>query len=98
MGYRTATLTTYNCAINAWDGRVPGKVGGLSAQQAHIIERDNDFAADDKLGQVVQVAQRPVFQNPSPETHRRVQFPVDSFQFHTNGSAAHLALAGDRFG
>jgi hypothetical protein len=72
-----------------------------SAQQAHVIERDNDFAADDKLGQVVQVAQRPVFQNPSPEIHRRVQFPVDSFQFHKNGSAAHLALTGyfrDRFG
>jgi len=77
------------------------KVERSSAQQAHVIERDNDFAANDKFGQVVQVAQRPVFQNPSPEIHRRMQFPVDSFQFHTNGSAAHLALAGyfrDRFG
>ena len=77
------------------------KVKRSSAQQADIIERDNDFTADDKFGQVVQVPQRPVFQNPSPEIHRRVRFPVDSFQFHTNGSAAHLALFGyfrDRFG
>jgi hypothetical protein len=57
-----------------------------SAQQAYVIERYNDLTADDKLCQVVQVAQRPVFQNPSPEVHRRLQFPVDSFQFHKNGS------------
>ena len=72
-----------------------------SAQQAYVIERDNDFAPDDELRQVVQVAQRPVFQNPSPEIHRRVQFPVDRFQFHKNGSTAHLGLTGyfrDRFG
>jgi hypothetical protein len=65
-----------------------------SAQQGYVIERDNDFAPDDELRQVVQVAQRPVLQNPSPEIHRRGQFPVDSFQLHTNGSAVHLALAG----
>src|SRR6266513_1216751 len=53
-----------------------------SAQQAYVIERDNDFAPDDELRQVVQVAQRPVFQNPSPEIHRRGQFPVDSLQRH----------------
>ncbi len=65
-----------------------------SAQQAYIIERDNDFAPDDELCQVVQVAQRPVFQNLSPEIHRGGQFPVDSFQLHNKGSAVHLALAG----
>src|SRR5437764_15414215 len=65
-----------------------------SAQQAYVIERDNDFAPDDELRQVVQVAQRPVFQNPSPEIHRRGQFPVDSSQLHKNGSAVHLPPAG----
>ena len=64
-----------------------------SAQQAYVIERDNDFAPDDELRQVIQVVQRPVFQNPSPEIHRRGQFSVDSVQLHTNGSAVHLALA-----
>ena len=68
--------------------------GMIKRQQAYVIERDNDFAPDDELRQVVQVAQRPVFQNLSPEIHRRGQFPVDSFQLHKNGSAVHLALAG----
>ena len=73
----------------------------LSAQQTYVIERDNDFAPDDEFRQVVQVAQRPVFQNPAPKIHRRMQLPVDSFQFHKSGSAVHLVLAGyfrGRFG
>jgi hypothetical protein len=65
-----------------------------SAQQPYVIERDNDLAPDDELCQVVQIAQRPIFQNPSPEIHCRGQFPVDSFQLHKNGSAVHLAPAG----
>jgi hypothetical protein len=72
-----------------------------SAQQPYVIERDNDLAPDDELCQVVQIAHRPIFQNPSPEIHRRGQFPVDSFQLHKNGSAVHLAPAGyfrGRFG
>ena len=64
------------------------------AQQAYVIERDNDFAPDDELCQVVQVTQRPVFQNASPESYCRRQFPVDSFQLHKKGSVVHLALAG----
>jgi len=64
-----------------------------SAQQAYVIECDNDFAPDDEFRQVVQVAQRPVFQNLSPEIHSRGQFPVESFQLHKNSSAVHLALA-----
>jgi hypothetical protein len=86
-----AQLVFRTCVTNAQDGRVPMNLERSSAQQAYIIERDNDFAPDDELRQVVQVAQRLVFQNPSPEIHRRGQFPVDSFQLHKNGSAIHLA-------
>jgi hypothetical protein len=93
MGYRTATLNTYKLGDQrvGWVGY--NKVERSSAQQAYVIKRDNDFATDDKLGQVVQVAQRLVFQNPSPEIHRCMQLPVDSFQFHRSGSLVHLALA-----
>ena len=94
MGYCTATLNTSKLCDQRVGRAGANEVERSRAQQAHVIERDNDFAADDKFGQVVQVAHRPVFQNPSPEIHRRMQLSVDSFQFHKSGSAVHLVLRG----
>jgi len=82
-----AQLVFRNCVTNARDGQGPMNLERSGAQEAYVIERDNDFAPDDELCQVVQIAQRTVFQNPSPEIHCRGQFSVDSFQLHKERTA-----------